>query len=78
MTEYRHHVSGFFVKREEAQIALTKLNSQGIPLDRLGIYDNETAIRKPAPDANASLGHLQLKQKWVSVVFATVNERGLV
>jgi hypothetical protein len=54
MTEYRHHVSGFFVKREEAQIALSKLIAQGIPLDQLGIYDNETAIRKPSPDADSN------------------------
>jgi hypothetical protein len=54
MTEYRHHVSGFFVKREEAQIAFSKLTDRGIPTDQLRIYDNETAAREPAPDANSN------------------------
>jgi hypothetical protein len=54
MTEYRHLVSGFFVKREEAQIALSKLKDQGIAPDQLGIYDNETAARQPPPEANSN------------------------
>jgi hypothetical protein len=54
MTEYRHHVSGFFVKRDEAQMALSKLHDQGIPPDQLRIYDNEAAAREPAPDANSN------------------------
>jgi hypothetical protein len=54
MTEYRHHVSGFFVKREEAQMAFTKLTDRGIPSDQLRIYDNETAAREPSPDANSN------------------------
>jgi hypothetical protein len=54
MTEYKHHVSGFFVKREEAQIALSKLIDRGLPPDQLRIYDNETAAREPAPQANSN------------------------
>lgn len=54
MTEYMHHVSGFFVKREEAQIALSKLTDRGIPPEQMRIYDNETAAREPAPDANSN------------------------
>jgi hypothetical protein len=47
MTEYKHHVSGFFVKREEAQIALFKLIDRGLAPDQLRIYDDETAARHP-------------------------------
>lgn len=54
MTEYRHHVSGFFVKREEAQMAFSKLRDRGIPPDQLRIYDNETATGEPAPDTNSN------------------------
>lgn len=49
MAEYRHHVSGFFVKREEAQIASSKLSERGMAADQLRIYDNE-----PAPDADSN------------------------
>jgi hypothetical protein len=54
MTEYRHHVSGFFVKPEEAHIAFSKLMERGLPPDQLRIYDNETAAREPAPAANSN------------------------
>ncbi|MDO8264074.1 MAG: hypothetical protein Q7T21_12760 [Gallionella sp.] len=54
MTDYRHHVSGFFVKREEAQIAYSKLIERGLLPDQLGIYDNQTAAIEPAPDANSN------------------------
>ena len=54
MTEYNHHVSGFFVKRAEAQIALSKLKDREIPSEQLRIYDNATAAREPAPDANSN------------------------
>jgi hypothetical protein len=42
MTGYTHHVSGFFVKQVEAQIALSKLNVRGVPNGQLSIYDNDT------------------------------------
>lgn len=54
MAEYRHHVSGFFVKREEAQIASSKLSERGMAADQLRIYDNETAASAPAPDADSN------------------------
>lgn len=54
MTDYRHHISGFFVKREEAQIAYSKLIDRGLLPDQLGIYDNQTAAREPAPNANSN------------------------
>ena len=54
MIEYRHHVSGFFVKRDEAQIAFSKLVERGLPPEQLRIYDNETAAREPASAANSN------------------------
>jgi hypothetical protein len=54
MTEYRHHVSGFFVKLEDAQRAFSKLTERGIPADQLTIYDNQTAAREPAADAKSN------------------------
>jgi hypothetical protein len=54
MTEYRHHVSGFFVKHEEAQVAFAKLIDRGIPPEQLRIYDNATAARDPAADENSN------------------------
>jgi hypothetical protein len=54
MTDYRHHVSGFFVKRDEANIAYRKLVDRGLLPEQLGIYDNQTAAREPATDANSN------------------------
>lgn len=39
MTEYRHHVSGFFAHREEAENALARLRRQGIPSERVQLLD---------------------------------------
>jgi hypothetical protein len=57
MTGYTHHVSGFYIKQEEAQIALSKLNARGIPEGQLSIYDNVTEAneRSPGTDSNAML-----------------------
>ena len=54
MQDYKHHGSGFFVKREEAQIALTKLAERGLPVERLKIYDNDAAAPSPPPNANSN------------------------
>ena len=54
MSEYSHHVSGFFVKREEAKIAFSKLTDRGILPEQMRIYDNETAAREPAPTVNSN------------------------
>lgn len=54
MTDYRHHVSGFFVKREEANIAYCKLIDRGLLPEQLGIYDNQTAATEPASAANSN------------------------
>ena len=54
MVEYRHYVSGFFVKRDEAQIVFSKLIERGLSADQVRIYNNETAAREPPPGANSN------------------------
>src|SRR5674476_112364 len=57
MIEYRHHVSGFFSNRDEAKIAFSKLLEQGLPRDRLQIFETDTTASAPLPngDSNAVL-----------------------
>lgn len=54
MSAYQHHVSGFFVKREEADIALAKLLARGQPQASMSIYENTTSAPSPAPNANSN------------------------
>lgn len=46
VTRYMHHVSGFFLQREEAEIALSKLSVGGIPIGQLSIFDIHTVESK--------------------------------
>lgn len=39
MDEYRHHVSGFFAHREEAEGALSRLVERGVPREQLELFD---------------------------------------
>src|SRR5450759_1390140 len=57
MIEYRHHVSGFFSNRDEAKITFSRLLEQGLPRERLQIFETDTAASAPAPkrDSNAVL-----------------------
>lgn len=38
MNEYRHHVSGFFAHRDDAESALSRLVEQGLPREQLQIH----------------------------------------
>ncbi len=38
MNDYRHHVSGFFAHRDEADTVLSSLIAKGLPHDRLHIF----------------------------------------
>lgn len=49
MDSYRHHVSGFFAVREDAESASSKLAARGVPRERLKIYDATTAPPAPSP-----------------------------
>ena len=60
MTEYRHQVSGFFVKREEAPMVFSKPNDRGFPPDQLKVHDNDTAAREPAPEAHSNTALISL------------------
>jgi hypothetical protein len=49
LNEYRHHVSGFFARREDAESALSELVRQGLPRERLYLADAETNTPVPKP-----------------------------
>ncbi|WP_310449724.1 hypothetical protein [Sulfuritalea sp.] len=49
MNPYRHHVSGFFAHREEADTALARLVELGLPRTRLNLLDAESVPPAPAP-----------------------------
>lgn len=39
MDDYRHHVSGFFAHRDQAELALSRLVEQGLPRERLQLFE---------------------------------------
>ena len=50
MDEYRHHVSGFFANREEAESIFSRLVERGLPRERLQIFAaDSTAQPGPTP-----------------------------
>jgi hypothetical protein len=57
MNDYRHHVSGFFANREEAQSVFSTLIERGVPRERLQLFDTDTPALAPIPqeDSNAVL-----------------------
>lgn len=57
MNEYRHHVSGFFANRDEAENAFSTLVERGLPRERLQIFETDSPTPAPAPkeDSNAVL-----------------------
>ena len=44
MSTYRHHVSGFFINRAYAEKVVLQLIEQGIPVDRIYIYDKDSTL----------------------------------
>jgi hypothetical protein len=54
MTTYQHHVSGFFVRRREAEIARDELIELGLPPANVSIFDNDPTSPSPAPNANSN------------------------
>lgn len=57
MDEYRHHVSGFFSQREEAESARSELIERGLPRERLQVFENDSGAAAPSPqtDSNGTL-----------------------
>lgn len=54
MDEYRHHISGFFAHREEAESTLSRLVEQGLPRERLRIFANDPAASDTAPNESSN------------------------
>jgi hypothetical protein len=48
MNEYCHHVAGFFAHREEVDSAFSRLVEQGLPRERLHIFESDSALPVPA------------------------------
>jgi hypothetical protein len=57
MHEYRHHVSGFFARRQEAERAVSRLIDQGLPRSRLHLLEAGSVppVVAPQSDSNAVL-----------------------
>lgn len=53
MDAYRHHVSGFFAHRTEAEIALSALVARGLPQGQLQLIDAES-LKAPAEPKDGS------------------------
>jgi hypothetical protein len=57
MSEYRHHISGFFSNRNDAEIALSTLIERGLLREQMQIFETDSAASVPVPkeDSNAVL-----------------------
>jgi hypothetical protein len=56
MSDYQHHVSGFFVERSDAYAALDKLLMRGLSAQQMRIYDRPDDGFKPeAPDSSKAV-----------------------
>ena len=74
MNACRHHVSGFFPRREEAQIALDKLLAWGLARDHIRLYPADTAPKHAAPEAR---NNTALKNVLVDASIGTAVGTGL-
>lgn len=54
MSSYRHHVSGFFASREEADHVLARLAGLGLPGTRLQLLDGDSTPPAPAPGSSSN------------------------
>lgn len=54
MDSYRHHVSGFFASREDAENASARLVERGLPLKRQQLLDAESAMPVVASDPESN------------------------
>lgn len=57
MSDYRHHVSGFYAQRDDAASALSTLVERGIARAQMQIFETNVPTAEPAPkeDSNAVL-----------------------
>ncbi|WP_296446160.1 hypothetical protein [Rhodoferax sp. UBA5149] len=54
MDEYRHHVLGFFVSRDEANIVFLTLVERGVPRERLELFETDSASPRLAPQTHSN------------------------
>ncbi|MGZ8250780.1 MAG: hypothetical protein ACXW1P_00420 [Methylophilaceae bacterium] len=53
MDAYRHHVSGFFATREQAEAALTKLVARGLPRKQVHILAADSVAAPDVPETKS-------------------------
>lgn len=54
MDSYRHHVSGFFVYRQDAEEARAKLFALGLPPGRVQLFAADSALPETVPQAEGN------------------------
>lgn len=54
MTHYRHHVSGFFAHREEAENTRARLRRQGIPSEQVQLLDANSIAAAAEPETDGT------------------------
>ena len=54
MNPYRHHVSGFFAQRAEADSAVLTLVERGLPRERLQLLETDSALGTTPPQADSN------------------------
>lgn len=74
MDQYRHHVSGFFPHREDAEGALSRLVDGGLPRDQLQILD---ATSVPGATATPASSNEVLKDVLVDGAIGTAVGSGI-
>lgn len=74
MSEYRHHVSGFFADRGKAERTVARLAAQGIPHERLHLFD---ATSPPGTQEPESENRKVLKDIVVDGAIGTVVGTGI-
>ena len=53
MNDYRHHVSGFFPVRDDAESAVSKMIEKGVPREQLHIFSADTKPTSVSPAEEA-------------------------
>jgi hypothetical protein len=53
VSEYSHHVAGFFAHRDEVDNAFSRLVERGLPRERLQIFTSDSALAAPAQHAQS-------------------------
>ena len=54
MGEYRHHVSGFFAQREEAQNAYDEIVERGVPGEQMQLFEADSPASGGAVQADSN------------------------